>query len=112
MLVLTRKPGQSIKIELDEKLDPETPVGELFGRSRHPGRSRRPASRDIGTSMCGTSRDTCTSMYITAGPIEIIVTQINSNQVKLGIIAHPDLKILRDELDAYDSEEAMDSGTG
>ncbi len=101
MLVLSRKPGQSIKIGLDEKLDPETPVGELFGRSRHPGRSRRPASRD-----------TCTSMYIATGPIEIIVTQVNGQQVKLGIIAHPDLKILRDELDPYDSEEAIDSGTG
>ncbi|GMQ79490.1 MAG: hypothetical protein BMS9Abin02_2087 [Anaerolineae bacterium] len=93
MLILTRKPGQSIKIQPDEKLDPETPVGKLFGRSR------RPASRDIGTSMCGTSRDTCTSMYIADGPIEIIVTQINGGQVKLGIVAHPDLKILRDELD-------------
>ena len=78
MLVLTRKPGQSIKIQLDEALPWKTPVGKLF----------------------------------VDGPIEIIVTQINRNQVKLGIIAHPDLKILRNELDAYDSEEAIDSGTG
>ncbi len=30
MLVLTRKPGQSIKIEPDEGLRPTTPVGRLF----------------------------------------------------------------------------------
>ena len=77
MLILTRKPGQSIKIQLDEELPWKTPVGSLF----------------VG------------------GPIEIIVTQINRNQVKLGIIAHPDLKILRDELDVYDREKAIDSGS-
>ena len=70
MLVLTRKPGQSIKIKLDEVLPWKTPVGSLFAD----------------------------------GPIEIIVTQINGGQVKLGIIAHPDLKILRDELDVYEGE--------
>ncbi len=31
MLVLTRKPGQAIQIDLMEDLDPQTPVGELFG---------------------------------------------------------------------------------
>ncbi len=31
MLVLTRKPGQAIQIDLMEDLDPRTPVGELFG---------------------------------------------------------------------------------
>ena len=30
MLILTRKPGQLIKIEPDESLDPSTPVSELF----------------------------------------------------------------------------------
>ncbi len=30
MLVLTRKPGQAIQIDLMEDLDPQTPVGELF----------------------------------------------------------------------------------
>lgn len=30
MLVLTRKPGQSIKILPDANLDPKTPVGELL----------------------------------------------------------------------------------
>ncbi len=30
MLVLTRKPGQAIQIDLMEDLDPRTPVGELF----------------------------------------------------------------------------------
>ncbi len=78
MLVLTRKPGQSIKIQLDETLPWKTPVGKLF----------------------------------VDGPIEIIVTQVNGQQVKLGIIAHPDLKILRNELDTHDSEETIDSGTG
>ena len=64
MLVLTRRPGESIKIKPDAALDPNTPVGSLFAD----------------------------------GPIEIIVTQVNGQQVKLGIIAHPDLVILRDEL--------------
>ena len=32
MLILTRKPGQSIVIDLTEGLDPKTPVGELFAR--------------------------------------------------------------------------------
>ncbi len=30
MLVLTRKPGQAIQIDLMEDLDPRTAVGELF----------------------------------------------------------------------------------
>jgi sRNA-binding carbon storage regulator CsrA len=32
MLVLTRKPGQAIQIDLMEDLDPRTPVGELFAQ--------------------------------------------------------------------------------
>ena len=64
MLVLTRKPGQLIKIEPDETLNLATPIGELFAD----------------------------------GPVEIIVTQVNGCQVKLGICAHPRLLILRDEL--------------
>jgi sRNA-binding carbon storage regulator CsrA len=30
MLILTRKPGESVIIQPDESLDPETPVRELF----------------------------------------------------------------------------------
>ena len=30
MLILTRKPGQVVTIDLLENLDPQTPVGELF----------------------------------------------------------------------------------
>ena len=32
MLILTRKPGQAVVIDLIEGLDPRTPVGELFAR--------------------------------------------------------------------------------
>ena len=32
MLILTRKPGQAVVIDLIEGLDPKTPVGELFTR--------------------------------------------------------------------------------
>ncbi len=78
MLVLSRKPGQSVKIELEEELPWKTPVGLLFAD----------------------------------GPIEIIITQVNGQQVKLGIVAHPDLKILRDDLDACDNEEAGADGGG
>jgi len=30
MLILTRKPGQVVRIDLMEDLDPKTPVGDLF----------------------------------------------------------------------------------
>lgn len=30
MLILTRKPGQRVRIEPDASLDPGTPIGELF----------------------------------------------------------------------------------
>jgi len=32
------------------------------------------------------------------GPIEVVVNQIRGSEVKLGVIAHPDLLVLRDEL--------------
>ena len=32
MLVLTRKPGQTVIIDLEEGVDPRTPVGELFAQ--------------------------------------------------------------------------------
>lgn len=37
------------------------------------------------------------------GPIEIVVCAVSGEQVKLGVRAHPDLVILRDEL--YKSTE-------
>lgn len=64
MLILTRKPSQSIVIDLIEGLDPQTPVGELFAQ----------------------------------GPIEILVSEVRSGQVRLGVQADPRLRILRDEL--------------
>lgn len=70
MLVLTRKPGQLIRIHLADELPWKTPVGELFAE----------------------------------GPIEIRVIQIGGGQVKLGITAHSDLLILRDELDIFKEE--------
>lgn len=84
MLVLTRRLGESIKIKPHATLDPNTPVGSLFGRSRRPA-----------------SRDTCTSMYIAEGPIEVMVMKINGAQVKLGIEADARFIILRDELEEY-----------
>ncbi len=64
MLVLTRKPGQAVQIDLMEDLDPRTPVGDLFAQ----------------------------------GPIEIVVTGIRGEQVKLGLTADPRFRILREEL--------------
>ncbi len=37
-------------------------------------------------------------MFFDSGPIEIIVTEIRGYEVKLGIDAHPDLLVLRGEL--------------
>lgn len=34
----------------------------------------------------------------TDGPVQIIVTRVQGNQVKIGITAHPNLSILRQEL--------------
>jgi sRNA-binding carbon storage regulator CsrA len=70
MLVLTRKTGQSIKIDLTDELSWKTPVGALF----------------------------------VDGPIEVVVNKIGDGQVSLGIVAHPDFLILRDELDIYEKE--------
>ncbi len=64
MLILTRKVGHAVHIDLVEDLDPRTPVGELFSQ----------------------------------GPIEIVVTGIRGEQVKLGLTADPRFRILREEL--------------
>ena len=64
MLILSRKAGQSIIIQLDRTLPWKTPAGALFA----------------------------------GGPIEVMVNQVKGGEVKLGIIAHPDLLVLRDEL--------------
>ncbi len=71
MLILTRKPGQAVKIKPDESLDPLTPVSAFF----------------------------------VDGPIEVVVTQVNGYQVKLGIRADPGFLILRDELSGGDPLE-------
>ena len=63
MLILTRKSGQVVIIDMMEDLDPKTPIGELFAR----------------------------------GPIQIMVTDIQSTQVKLGFTADPRFLILRQE---------------
>jgi sRNA-binding carbon storage regulator CsrA len=64
MLILTRRLGQRVIIDLDEAVDPNTPAGVLFAD----------------------------------GPMEIVVTQIQGAQIKLGISAHAHLSILRNEL--------------
>ena len=64
MLVLTRKPGETIIIQPALGGDLSTPIGALF----------------------------------THGPIEVRVNHINKGQVKVGIMAHTNLTILRDEL--------------
>ena len=63
MLILTRKSGQVVIIDMMEDLDPKTPIGELFAR----------------------------------GPIQIMVTDIQGTQVKLGFTADPRFLILRKE---------------
>lgn len=72
MLVLTRKPGQVLQINLREGVDPNTPIGELFAQ----------------------------------GSIEVMVTAINGDQVKLGIRADQRFLILREELCACEPEVA------
>lgn len=64
MLVLTRRVGQTVLIELNADMDPNTPVKELFK----------------------------------GGPLQMVVTYIGGNQVKIGIDAHPQLTIMRGEL--------------
>jgi len=44
------------------------------------------------------SRETPVDTLFANGPIEVKVNRIQGNQVRLGIIAHPDLVVLRDEL--------------
>ena len=63
MLILTRKSGQVVIIDMMEDLDPQTPIGELFAR----------------------------------GPIRVMVTDIQSGQIKLGFTADPRFLILREE---------------
>lgn len=71
MLILTRKPGQIIKIQPGLDLDPATPLGALF----------------------------------LDGPIAVQVSRIRRGEVRLGIAAHRDLVILREELaQQYPSE--------
>ncbi len=65
MLILTRRPGQIIKITPHETLNPATPIGELFE----------------------------------SGDIEIKIVKTDGYQVRLGINAHPDLLVLRKELE-------------
>ena len=64
MLILTRKPGQSITIQPKSGMDVTTPVEVLF----------------------------------TQGPIEFRVNRITRNGVNIGIAAHRQLHIRRDEL--------------
>ena len=70
MLILTRKPGQMLRIVPHESLDLSMPVYELFQ----------------------------------PGPIEVLVSRIEASQVRLGIVAHPGLLILREELVAERAE--------
>jgi len=66
MLILTRKTGQSFKIQTQATPNPGTDVGKLLG--------------DLA--------------------IHIVVTQVRGKQVKPDIHSHPDLLILREELDS------------
>lgn len=68
MLILSRRPGQLLRVTPAQNLDPATPVQELFHD----------------------------------GPMEIIVTRVVGTQVDLGINAHPQLIILREEFDLRD----------
>jgi sRNA-binding carbon storage regulator CsrA len=70
MLILTRKPGQTIQIRPACTLHPDTRVKDLFA----------------------------------AGPIEILVAELDGRQVKLGITAHRDFLVLRGELNSRKEE--------
>ncbi len=69
MLLLTRKPGQSITIQPEQGMDVATPIGTLFSD----------------------------------GPIEISVNWVMHGKVSIGIAAHRQLCILRNELLLRDS---------
>jgi sRNA-binding carbon storage regulator CsrA len=71
MLILTRKPGQVLKIFPKNSLNPATTVAELF---------------------CD-------------GPIEVLVSRIDDGQVRIGVHAHPDLLIARDDIEADKLQE-------
>jgi len=75
MLLLTRRPGQSITIQPGQDLDPAAPLGALF----------------------------------LDGPIAVQVSRIRRGEVRLGIAAHRDLVILREELaHQYPSESPVE----
>ncbi len=112
MLILTRKPGQTIKIQPAADLPLTTPAGALLGRSRRPG------SRDIRTSVSSTE-----------GPIEIVVQRpllrilrprhsgipaqhIQGQQVRIGIQAHDKFLILREELEVSGSLPTSSQAAG
>lgn len=63
MLILSRRPGQLLRVAPNPTLDPATTAFDLFQQ----------------------------------GPMEIVVARIVGNQVDLGISAHSELLILRDE---------------
>ncbi|MDZ7803503.1 carbon storage regulator [Thiohalophilus sp.] len=67
MLLLFRKPGQSITIQPAPEVDLTAPLGTFFEN----------------------------------GPIQVLVNRIIENEVKLGIQAHPDLMILREEISPH-----------
>ncbi len=75
MLILTRKPGQLLKISPKASLSPTTTIAELF----------------------------------VDGPIEILVSRIDDGQVRIGVQAHPDLLIARDDREA---DNGQDYGPG
>jgi sRNA-binding carbon storage regulator CsrA len=78
MLVLTRKPGQCLKIRPLPSLDPTTTVAELFR----------------------------------TGPIEILVTRVEGDYVRIGVQAHPGLLIVREELEQARAREPGDRRRG
>lgn len=63
MLVLTRRIGETLYIDLSDSVDPSTPVGELFAKS-----------------------------------MEVTVLDMNGNQVRIGVEAPKELRIVRQEL--------------
>lgn len=65
MLVLTRRPGESIRIITSKSLDPRTTIGELFAD----------------------------------GPIEVHVSSVAGERVRIGIEADDRLVILRNDLE-------------
>ena len=68
--------------------------------------TRRPGQRFIIDLDEAVDPNTPAGELFADGPVQIVVTQVQGAQVKLGITAHPSLSILRDELFHHPGKKA------